>query len=274
MDAALTDDEFAPGTPPPQKAWEDEVVGKCAEGGDIGGGGEVGGAMGDASSGEEALLAGRKRGCFALDAEAEEAKRKKRKINANRCANAGVAKLRRHLSSIGVMPFFVERFWEIEWEHLRSYICDWICKLEGAKKKALSPRAANSRFNGLNRRLTDAAKLNLRAVEPFASDCATALGNKMRALQSDGAIPGQRARLTRRGYEHLRSHARDKDDPQRHFYRDFYLRFPSSAIEGGKGCGGWGGRAFRGRRAARLGGASAQRHVGKGAKWRVVELLI
>ena len=73
MDAVLTDDEFAPGTPPLQKAWEDGVVGKCAEGGDIGGGGELGGAMGDASSGEEALLVGRKRGCFALDAEVEEA---------------------------------------------------------------------------------------------------------------------------------------------------------------------------------------------------------
>ena len=131
------------------------MVGACA----IDGGGEVSSLIGDVSSGEEALLLGRKRGRFALDAEVEEAKRKKRKISTNRCANTGAGRFRRHLSSIGAMPFFVECFWEIEWEQLRNYICDWTCKLESAKKKALSPRTVNSRFNGLNRRLTDAAKL-------------------------------------------------------------------------------------------------------------------
>ena len=234
MDAVPLEDEFAPGTPPPQNVWEDGVVGNCAR---SGGSEEVGGTVGDESGGEEAAL-GRKRGSFVLDPEVESAKRKKRSINADRCANAGVGRFRHHLKGIGVASCFVENFWEIGWELLNDLICDWICKLEGAKKKALSPRTINSRFNGLNRRLTDVAELNLRDVEPFASDCLTVLGNEIRALQSDGAIPGQRACLTR-----IAANICARALVARATYCAtsavyFWRRSPSLATEGGKGCGG------------------------------------
>ena len=61
MVTLTSDDDFLPGTPPPQNVWEGGMVGKCAVGGNFGGGGEVGGIIGDVSSGEEVLV-GRKRG--------------------------------------------------------------------------------------------------------------------------------------------------------------------------------------------------------------------
>ena len=94
--------------------------------------------------------------------------------------------------------------------------------MRGAKVGALAPRAILSCFNALARFLLEVAGINLREAEPFKTQCANALGNRIRSLQDNGAVPGKRACLSRHDYGILCSRARDKHDAL-HLFRRMVL---------------------------------------------------
>ena len=240
MGSLLPDDEFAPGAPPPLNEWVGEGLGKRAIAGAAGQGviendcGVLVGGIVDGGEAVDGVVVGGKRS-FVAPPEVEEAKKRRVNLNTERRAEMGMKRLRAHLRNAGVAEEDALKFWRLESSGLCNCICGWIYRMRRVGDSDLSPRAVISHFNGLRRHLAKVADLNLREALPHKVDCLSVLDNKIRKLQEEGAVAGQRACMTRRDCELLCELRREKEGPLFHFCRLFLAALPLIGNRGEEG---------------------------------------